>query len=189
MTVRGLSSVLTVLLALAALGWARDGMVQPGAGRAAEHLAVTTRVADDQEGERREADGEPLAISAIDSPSPTCYRPVAGTGACYIQWNYMYVTASASSYVISMTVAIDNRIRSYHSGFFQASMYLDQALFRKGFRVVCGFPGSGGSPEMGKSYSYTVRARDAAGTSAANFGSVICPADVVKVYLPIIVRQ
>ena len=140
---------------------------------------------------RREVSGnvESPAISFIDSPSPTCSRPVAGTGACYIQWNYLYVTADSGSYVVSMTVTIDNRLRAYHSGFFQSSMFIPGGMTAPGYRVTCGAPGSGGIAEWGKTYTYAIRARETTGLTAANYGSVTCPADVVKVLLPLIQKH
>ena len=129
------------------------------------------------------------AISSIDSPSPTCYLPVPGTGACYIRWGQLSVTTAGSSYIISMTVSIDNDLRAYHSGFFQTTMTIPAQMTAPGYRVVCGLPGSGGLPGWGKAYSYAIRARDTAGLSAASFGSVRCPADTVKVYLPIVRRR
>ena len=72
-------------------------------------------------------DTESPTISFIDNPSATCYLPTPGTGSCYIQWNYVYVTAASGSYIISATVSIDNRLRAYHAGFF--------------FRRICTFLG------------------------------------------------
>jgi len=128
------------------------------------------------------------AISYIDSPSPTCYRPVAGTGICYISWNYMYVTASSGQYMISMTVSIDNNLRAYTSGFFQNYMYIPGDMTAPGFKVACGIAGAGGYANLGNSYSYTIRARETGGLGAANYGSVYCPADTVPVYLPLTCR-
>jgi hypothetical protein len=125
------------------------------------------------------------AISFIDSPSPTCYRPAAGTGICYITWNSLYVTASSGQYIISATVSIDNDLRAYFAGFFQNSMYIPGNLTGPGFKMTCGMPGSGYYPSLGKSYSYVIRARETGGLSAANSGSVTCPADVITVYLPL----
>ena len=124
------------------------------------------------------------AISFIDSPSPTCDQPDSSRNTCYITWNYLYVTASASQYVISMTVSIDNRLRAYHSGFFQASMYVPGDMYGRGFKVACGPRGAGG---LGNSYAYTLRARETGGLGAANFGSVRCPG-VYLVYMPIVRR-
>jgi hypothetical protein len=135
---------------------------------------------------RREADSP--AISFIDSPSPTCSRPAPGTGACYIQWQHLSVTAAAGSNIISMTVSIDNDMRAYHGGFFQTSMTIPAQMTAPGYRVTCGLPGSGGLSDWGNIYSYQIRARDTAGLSAANFGSVRCPADTVTVYLPLVMR-
>jgi hypothetical protein len=135
---------------------------------------------------RREADSP--AVSFIDSPSPTCYRPALGTGACYIQWEYLSVTAAAGANIISMTVSIDNELRAYHGGFFQTSMIIPAQMTASGYRVTCGLPGSGGLPDWGQNYSYQIRARDTAGLSAANSGSVRCPADTVTLYLPLVVR-
>jgi hypothetical protein len=130
---------------------------------------------------------EAPTLSSISSPSATCSRPTPGTGACYIQWNYLYVTAASSSYIISMTVSIDNQIRAYHSGFFQTSMYIPGDMTQPGYKVTCGFPQ--GNFGLGNIYPYTIRARETTGTSAANYGSVTCPADVVTIFLPAIQKQ
>jgi len=135
---------------------------------------------------QREVDAP--AISFIDSPSPTCYLPAPGTGACYIQWEYLSVTAAAGSNIISMTVSIDNELRAYHGGFFQTSMFIPAQMTTPGYRVSCGRPGSGGLSDWGNIYPYQIRARDTAGLSAANSGSVRCPADTVTLYLPLVVR-
>jgi hypothetical protein len=115
-------------------------------------------------------------ISFIDSPSATCYQPVPSAGMCYVTWNYLYVNASTSQYIISMTVNIDGAFRAYHSGFFQTAMYIPGDLYGPGFLVTCGLPGSGGNPNLGMAHSYTVRARETGGLTAANYGSVYCPA-------------
>jgi hypothetical protein len=187
MTSRKWISVLAGLLALAGLAIAWGAMV----ARAADGpLATSVALATPQgpQPPRREIQGDPAspAISFIDNPTATCYRPVAGTGECYIQWNYLYVTASSSQYIISMTVSIDGRLRAYHSGFFQTSMYVSDEMYESGFRVTCGFPGAGGVAGMGNTYSYIVRARETGGLSAANYGSVTCPADEVKLFMPMI---
>lgn len=135
---------------------------------------------------QREVDAP--TISFIDSPSPTCYLPAPGTGACYIQWEYLSVTTAASSYIISMTVAIDGNLRAYHTGFFQTAMTIPGEMTAPGYRVTCGPPGSGGIPGWGNIYAYQIRARDSAGLQAANSGSVRCPADTVMAYLPFVRR-
>ena len=130
--------------------------------------------------------GQSPTISFIDSPSATCSRPVPGTGACYIQWNYLYVTAASSSYIISMTVTIDNHIRAYHAGFFQTYMYIPADMTAPGYKVTCGTPGSGGTLDWGHTYTYAIRSRETGGLSSTNYGSVTCPADTVKGFLPFI---
>ncbi len=123
-------------------------------------------------------------ISVIDSPSPACFQADRGSNSCYITWSYLSVTASASQYMISMTVSIDNRIRANHAGFFQTSMYVPGDLYGRGFKVACGQRGPNG---LGNTYAYTLRARDTAGTASANFGSVQCPG-VYLAYLPLVRR-
>jgi hypothetical protein len=120
-------------------------------------------------------------ISFIDSPTAECYMPVPHRDTCYINWNYLQVSASTSQYIISMTVAIDQRLRAYYSGFFQTSMYVPYDMQSPGFRVACGPPGAGGNPQWGNTYSYVIRARETGGLKAANYGSVTCPPDVVPV--------
>ena len=140
---------------------------------------------------RRERPAAPAApnISFIDSPAATCERLEPKTNTCLINWPYMSVTASTSQYVITMTVAIDNRMVAVNSGFFQASMYVPSTLYGKGFRVSCGAPGSGGNPDMGGSHSWVLRARETGGLSAANYGTVICPMGTREVYLPVLLRK
>jgi len=123
-------------------------------------------------------------ISFIDSPSSTCYQPINGRNDCYLSWSYLYVTAGTSQYMISMTVNIDNRLRAYHSGFFQSSMYIPSDLFGSGFKVACGPRGPNG---LGNNYPYTIRARETGGLSAANYGSIQCPG-VYLVNLPLVRR-
>ncbi len=123
-------------------------------------------------------------ISFIDSPAGTCYQPIGGRNDCYLSWSYLYVTAGTSQYIISMTVNIDNRLRAYHSGFFQSSMYIPGDLFGPGFKVACGPRGPNG---LGNLYPYTIRARETGGLSAANYGSIQCPG-VYLVNLPLVRR-
>ncbi len=153
-------------------------------GLPAASRADTSEAAPDSP--RREADSP--AISTIDSPSPTCYRPEPGTGTCYIQWDYLSVSAAPGANIITMTVSIDNRLRAYHAGFFQSSMFIPAQMMTPGYRVTCGTPGSGGLPDWGNIYPYQIRARDTTGLTAGNFGSVRCPADTVMLYLPVVVR-
>jgi hypothetical protein len=124
-------------------------------------------------------------ISFIDSPSATCGRSVPNTGQCTIQWSYLYVTASTSQYIISMTVEIDGHLRAYHSGFFQTYMYIPSGMHGDGFQVMCGNPGPNG---LGNTYAYIVRARETGGLSAANYGSVTCPG-MPTIYLPAVVKH
>lgn len=139
-------------------------------------------------GARREiqsaADIEQPAISVISSPSATCYKPDGSLNTCYITWSYLSVTASASQYMISMTVSIDGRLRANHAGFFQTAMYIPGSLYGRGFKVACGPRSTNG---LGNTYAYTLRARDTGGLAAANFGSVQCPG-VYLAYLPLVRR-
>lgn len=151
---------------------------------ATARMAAATGANDEPPQQEVTSEIEAPNISVISSPSATCSRPAPGTGACYIQWDYLYVTAASSSYVISMTVAIDNQIRAYHSGFFQTAMYIPANMTQPGYKVTCGFPQ--GDFGMGNTYPYTIRARETSGNAAANYGSVACPADVVTLYLPIV---
>lgn len=158
----------------------------PGSAMASAASSVTATPSPDLPYREISDDIESPHISFIDNPSPTCSRPTVGTGACYIQWEYLTVSAASGSYIISMTVAIDNQMRAYHSGFFQTFMYIPAEMTAPGYQVTCGTPGSGGQPDWGHTYSYIIRARETSGLSATNYGSVTCPADTVYVYLPTI---
>ena len=128
-------------------------------------------------------------ISFIASPSPTCYRPAQRTGSCYIQWSYLYVSASSPQYLVTMTVTIDGRLRANHAGFFQGAMYVPGGMYGPGFEVACGLPGASGVPAMGRTYSYAIRARETGGAGAANYGSVTCPADGISLFVPLIAKE
>ena len=120
------------------------------------------------------------ALSSFDSSSPECIRPAANTNVCLISWSYLYAVADPSAYVISMTVSIDGKLRSYHAGFFQTSMYIPPDLYG-GYKVSCGVPGAGGDPMLGETHSYAIAARDTSGAVLRNEGNIACPADVVRV--------
>lgn len=117
-------------------------------------------------------------IGFIDSPTATCYQPDRTQDVCYINWYYLYVDA-APNYMVSMNAAINvfGKVANYR-GFFQTSMYAPYNMHDRGFKVACGALGSGGDPELGASYPYTIRATDSAGLSSANYGTVLCPAFV-----------
>lgn len=140
---------------------------------------------------QREIRGEVLSpdISFIDSPSPTCSRREAGTTACYIQWNYLYVYAAPSAYIISLTLSIDNHLRAYHAGFFQPSLFIPASMTYPGYKVTCGAPGSSGVDGWGYTYAYTIRARETTGLTSANSGSVICPADTAQLFMPLVTKR
>jgi len=169
---------LAVLLALGLLALFFGAVVT----RARDNLPVV-QIGEGPEPPRREANAPD--ISFIDSQNPTCQLPTPGTGVCYINWGYLYVTATSPQYIISMTVSINGNIQAYNSGFFQTYMYIPGDFYAPGFRVTCGLPGASGVPGRGNSYSYTIRARETGGLSAANYGSVTCPADVVRVFIPV----
>ncbi|MCB9418883.1 MAG: hypothetical protein H6667_03720 [Ardenticatenaceae bacterium] len=115
-------------------------------------------------------------IGFIDSPSATCYQPDPGRDACYLNWYYLSVSASPN-YMITMTLSLNSKGPIAHTqGFFQTSMYVPYNMLGDGFKVACGPLGAGGNPKLGNAYAYTVRARDSANLTSANYGTVYCPA-------------
>lgn len=115
-------------------------------------------------------------IGFIDSPTATCYQPDPGQDACYLSWYYLSVDA-APNYMITMTLTLNNIGPVAHTqGFFQTSMYVPYNMLGDGFKVACGPLGAGGNPQLGNAYGYTIRARDSANLSSANYGTVYCPA-------------
>ena len=179
--ISALTFTLTVAALLLALGWAlidRSAALATGEGQ-------TPPTGD---GFRQERDARPdaPAISFIDSQTPSCLLLDYQRDVCQVKFNYLYVTAASSQYIISMSVRIDDRIRAYYSGFFQTYMYVPADMNGKGFTVRCGLPGSGGNPYLGKGYSYTIRARETGGLGAANYGTVYCPAGPRMIHLPLV---
>ncbi len=128
------------------------------------------------EGSLPTEDPQAPLISFIDSPSATCYQPNPGRDECYLNWYYMSVSAAPATYMITMTVTLNDFGPVAHTqGFFQSSMYIPYSMLGDGFKVACGPPGAGGNPTLGNAYQYTIRARDSNGFSAVNFGAVYCP--------------
>lgn len=114
-------------------------------------------------------------IGFIDSPSATCYQPDHTQNNCYISWYYLSVDASPN-YMITMTAILNNFGPVAHTqGFFQTSMYVPYSMLGQGIKVACGSKGSGGDPILGAAYAYTIRARDSANLTSANYGTVYCP--------------
>ncbi len=114
-------------------------------------------------------------IGFIDSPSATCYQPDPSQNSCYISWYYLSVDASPN-YMITMTAVLNDYGPVAHTqGFFQTSMYVPYNMLGQGVKVPCGSLGAGGDPQLGSAYAYTIRARDSANLSSANYGTVYCP--------------
>lgn len=127
------------------------------------------------------------AIGFIDSPSASC-RKIKGNQ-CAISWYYIAVDA-APSYMISMRVQLQlvpdgpQPVVFHTQGFFQTSMYVPREMLGE-FLVPCGKAGTNADPipvptppgpvPYGNSYAYTIRARDSAGLTSANYGTVYCP--------------
>lgn len=115
-------------------------------------------------------------IGFIDSSTPICYQPDPTQNVCYVNWYYLYVESAPATYMVTMTITLNNRTITNIQGFFQSSMYVPHTMYDRGFRVECGPLGSGGKPNLGKSYNYTIRARDSNGLGATNSGTIFCPA-------------
>jgi hypothetical protein len=129
------------------------------------------------EGDLQIDDAQMPLIGFIDSPSPTCYQPNPSRDECYLNWYYMYVDAAPASYMVTMTVTLNDFGPVAHThGFFQSTMYVPHSMLGDGFKVACGSPGAGGNPTLGNAYGYSIRARDSNGAMAANFGTIYCPA-------------
>jgi hypothetical protein len=118
---------------------------------------------------------QPL-IGFIDSPTASCVQPDPARDECFINWYYMSVDATPN-YLITMTVMLnDFGFVGRFNGFFQTSMYVPYNMNPQGYKVSCGALNSGGIPDWGEAYAYTIRARDSAGLKSANYGTVVCPA-------------
>lgn len=148
--------------------------------------AVTASIPfEEHPGARRESEMRRAAagvnaptISFIDSPTAVCYQPDPTQDVCFVNWYYLSVDATPN-YMICMEVTLNDigKVARYQ-GFFQTSMYAPYNLQDRGFRVPCGALGASGDPNRGLIYAYTIRARDSANLSAANYGSAVCPAYV-----------
>jgi hypothetical protein len=120
------------------------------------------------------APSQPL-IGFIDSPTAACVQPDYTKNVCYINWYYLSVSADPN-YMITMTVQLnDFGYVARYTGFFQTSMYVPYNMNPQGYKVACGAPGVSGLPGWGKTYAYTIRARDSAGLASANYGTAVCP--------------
>ncbi len=161
-------AILALFLGLGGAGWDSPASAA-GPGPPAPLAAKPIR--------ERGVAGRSPTISFIESPSATCYRAEELSETCYVDWDYLYVTAAASQYIIGMTVEIGGRLRATSQGFFQTWMYIPSGMYAPGFEVSCGQPGAGGDPNRGNIYAYVLRATETGGGSpAANYGSVLCPA-------------
>jgi len=115
-------------------------------------------------------------ISVIQSPTPSCHYSSEIYDRCLINWEFHSVNAGAGASMLRLTIEIDGRLRAVHAGFFQSSMTVPGDMHGEGFAVPCGDLGAGGDPDLGNAYSYVIRAQDSTGLTAANFGTVRCPA-------------
>lgn len=125
-------------------------------------------------------------ISFISSPTAACQVAQPNSGLCNITWSYLYAYADPN-YMITMTVSIDNNPRARYNGFFQTYMFVPSEMLS--FQVACGPPGASGHPDFGFLHAFTLRARDSASLTAANYGSVLCPInEPYRIFLPLVRR-
>lgn len=115
------------------------------------------------------------AINSFTTQTAYCYQPDAKKNDCYINWYYTSVD-TAPDYTRNITTTIDGDIVARYRGFFQTSMYVSYAMAGPGYRVDCGALGSGGNPDMGESYSWSIQVNDATGAWMGNYGTAYCPA-------------
>lgn len=166
-----------LLLLFGAFGWLQivEGQGPVGAdGRRVVKRETQEKSAREITAPQGNAPAQPN-IGFIDSPSATCYQPDPAQDVCYINWYYMSVSASPN-YMITMTVMLNTfGVVDHVQGFFQTSMYVPYNMHGQGFKVACGAKGAGGDPGLGNAYSWTIRARDSANLSSANYGTVYCP--------------
>jgi hypothetical protein len=176
--------VVAVILLIALFGALRvaraRGLVLPGQGGEvvlkSETLEGNTRQITAPEGASPAVSDPNLPlIGFIDSPTAACVQPDPAKNECFINWYYIAVDANPN-YMVTMIVNLnDFGFVARYDGFFQTSMYAPYNMNPQGYKVVCGAPGVGGFPGWGKSYSYTIRARDSNNLGSANYGTVVCP--------------
>jgi len=177
---------------------APDARAQAAPGKAASSVVtekqgdnVRTGAARSEAGKETASTGTPKVpnIGFIDSPSATCYQPDPTQDICYLNWYYLSVDANPN-YMIAMSTTLNAKgMVAYTQGFFQTSMYVPYNMLGNGIKVQCGPPqykDQAKSPctptpctdplVLGNAYAYTIRARDSAGLSSANYGTVYCPA-------------
>ena len=136
-------------------------------------------------GDERPLRAAEQAQPQIDAPAPTCYRPQEFTDVCYIEWASLSAAAVTPSYLISMSVSVDDRLRLYSVGFFQTGIQLAPDMFGPGFKVACGLPGASGDPALGATHTYEIRTRDSSSAYNAASGTVTCPAGAMsRTFLP-----
>lgn len=118
-----------------------------------------------------------FAVSLIDSPSPNCYKPDPARDMCFINWQTITVTTSASS-MKHVELHLEGALIGRVQGYFQDSISVPHDYFGpRGFRVECGpsGSGSGSDPNYGRSYDWTLQAEDSDGNTTSNFGTLSCP--------------
>ena len=174
--------VLASLLLLAMFGAQRVARGQTLFGQGGEVVLNS----ETQAGNTRQitaSEGAPSNITApdqpqigfIDSPTAACVQPDPAKNECFINWYYLAVSADPN-YMITMTVQLnDFGFVARYQGFFQTSMYAPYNMNPQGYRVACGAPNASGIQNWGKSYAYTIRARDSSNLGSANYGTVVCP--------------
>lgn len=126
----------------------------------------------------------PHALGFIDTQAPHCLQPDRTLDQCYI--NFYYNGVVSDQFVTTFTIALDGRPVAGAYGFFQSSFSLPRkTLGDRGLAVACGIPGASDDPDpaIGLRYAYTIRARDSAAQTSANYGVIGCPAYVPDLML------
>lgn len=127
------------------------------------------------------------AIGFVDSPTASC-RKIKGNE-CAISWYYVSVNG-APNYITTMRIQLQltpggpQDVVFSSQGFFQTSLYVPYDMIGE-FKVPCGKAGTSPDPlplpspaapvPYGNAYGWTIRARDSANLTSANYGIVYCP--------------
>lgn len=121
------------------------------------------------------------AISFINSPSPYCRKVTKGQ--CRISFARVTVDG-APNQMRDLWILVDGKLVFHASGFFQSTMDLEPAALGEGALVKCGKRGATPPPDptptpdlvYGNAYGFEIYARDTAGLTSSNRGTVVCPA-------------
>jgi hypothetical protein len=110
----------------------------------------------------------------LNVSNPYCLASQPERNRCSINIRSLSAVASDTSFS-RIEIAIDGKLRSVETGFFESSAYFNRTMVPDGLSVVCGLDGQGGVPGFGLIHAVNISAYLSGSSPIVDIANATCP--------------